>query len=460
MYDACPSSATYGDGTYGTITTNVYTNPKHILPSDECPDAEEILYLNSYCAKSVDANCDGTTCTEVGRQWNIASLKDCKFLCRDNENCNYISYTESSSGDCLMYDACPSSATYGDGTYGTITTNVGTSGTITTNGCTNQCTDTEGWTNNHGFTCADYASNNWCANGAFVAGNEWTGDEYNYPGRNCMSCGKTCTPAKHVVGQNVVEHNAPGVGGWGGLCTCPDGGVYRVGDNGDSCGSLACHGGISGTCHKDHDDNRLKVTCAPAVDVPTHNYVVSGLNQFCPFGTSVINDQRECFNAYSLLKHSQGWTRCTSGYCENSGTWSDVAQCGVQMSDDTSATNGNHEIHFKTNNRDDSNPNERWVRICKTNVRYLGCYRNKGHNRVGGHIDDRTVDECARIATSGFFGMEHPQPASQPNEAQCLPLPGLPSMTKIADYECGAQKVDSAGRRLGGFDILAVYRRN
>merc|ERR1712131_399313 len=101
---------------YGTITTNVYTN--------QCPDAEEILYLNSYCAKSADANCDGTTCTEVGRQWNIASLKDCKSLCRDNENCNYISYTESSSGDCLMYDACPSSATYGDGTYGTITTNV------------------------------------------------------------------------------------------------------------------------------------------------------------------------------------------------------------------------------------------------------------------------------------------------------------------------------------------------
>ncbi|KAG7354540.1 FAD linked oxidase-like protein [Nitzschia inconspicua] len=40
----------------------------------------------------------------------------------------------------------------------------------------------------------------------------------------------------------------PEVGDWGGTCTCPNGSVYWVGDNGDACASLACVGGVSGTC--------------------------------------------------------------------------------------------------------------------------------------------------------------------------------------------------------------------
>ena len=42
---------------------------------------------------------------------------------------------------------------------------------------------------------------------------------------------------------NTLVVNAPGVGEGGGSCTCPDGSVYQVGDNGDGCGSLACVGG-------------------------------------------------------------------------------------------------------------------------------------------------------------------------------------------------------------------------
>lgn len=265
---------------------------------------------------------------------------------------------------------------------------------------------------------------------------------------------------QQFLGQNVVQENAPGVGGWGGDCTCPDGSVYRVGDNDDRCGSLACYGGVSGTCHRRHyGTNNRKVTCAPAVDVPTHNYVVSGLNQFCPFGTSVINNQVECFNAYSLLKHSQGWDGCTSGYCTKSGNWGHVAQCGVHMSYDSSATNGNNQVHFKYNRRDGTSPNERWVRICKTTVNYVGCYRNKDRNRLGGHMYHKTIDECASLSPSGFFGMEHPQGSSDPNEAECLRLSGVPSMEKIADSECAAE-VDAAGRRLGNGYTIAVYRRN
>ena len=59
-----------------------------------------------------------------------------------------------------------------------------------------------------------------------------------------------------------MQTNAPGVGGWGGTCTCPDGQVYQVGDNKDTCGSLACIGGEAGTCSPQNKAGaNVKVTC-------------------------------------------------------------------------------------------------------------------------------------------------------------------------------------------------------
>jgi hypothetical protein len=71
------------------------------------------------------------------------------------------------------------------------------------------CVDTPGWSNPAGFTCAQYASNGWCANGGFPVGMEWTGKAtgpgkvgtlclpgmncataFNNPGGNCCVCGK------------------------------------------------------------------------------------------------------------------------------------------------------------------------------------------------------------------------------------------------------------------------------
>jgi hypothetical protein len=57
-----------------------------------------------------------------------------------------------------------------------------------------------------------------------------------------------------------------GVGGWGGTCTCPDGQTYEVGDNGDNCGSIACEGGVAGTCSEggiSSANQGKKVTCRP-----------------------------------------------------------------------------------------------------------------------------------------------------------------------------------------------------
>jgi len=70
-------------------------------------------------------------------------------------------------------------------------------------------------------------------------------------------------------GVNVRETGVVGVGGWGGTCTCPNGAVYQVGDNGDSCATIACIGGISGTCSGNNPGGGgVRVTCGlPAASV-------------------------------------------------------------------------------------------------------------------------------------------------------------------------------------------------
>ena len=49
---------------------------------------------------------------------------------------------------------------------------------------------------------------------------------------------------------NRVVQNSPNAGGWGGMCTCPDGQEYWVGDRkGTWCGSLACNNGEASECY-------------------------------------------------------------------------------------------------------------------------------------------------------------------------------------------------------------------
>lgn len=86
--------------------------------------------------------------------------------------------------------------------------------------------------------------------------------------------------------KNVYEKNVAGIGGWGGYCTCPDGQRYGVGDNGDSCGSLACVGGMAGACTKEDNPewSRNKVTCADAVTYNTPGVGSWGGYCTCPNG--------------------------------------------------------------------------------------------------------------------------------------------------------------------------------
>merc|ERR1719195_2478278 len=66
---------------------------KEIESKTKCVE-DVVKNSGSHCAKSADVNCDGITCNEVGRKWGTPSLQECMSLCRNNEACNYISYTE------------------------------------------------------------------------------------------------------------------------------------------------------------------------------------------------------------------------------------------------------------------------------------------------------------------------------------------------------------------------------
>merc|ERR1719254_436220 len=96
--------------------------------------------------------------------------------------------------------------------------------------------------------------------------------------------GSTPTPSQPTVAPSPAPspseagndyRKVSGVGAWGGWCTCPDGQRYNVGDNHDSCGSLACEGGTPGQCMQIVDSSRdgMKVTCAassvPSPSAPT-----------------------------------------------------------------------------------------------------------------------------------------------------------------------------------------------
>ena len=71
-----------------------------------------------------------------------------------------------------------------------------------------------------------------------------------------------------LVVNHVLDGQENGVGLWGGTCTCPDGAVYLVGDNGDLCGSLACVNGVAGKCNEwfSYEWAYRKVVCATADD--------------------------------------------------------------------------------------------------------------------------------------------------------------------------------------------------
>ena len=87
--------------------------------------------------------------------------------------------------------------------------------------------------------------------------------------------------------ENIETVNAPGVGGFGGTCTCPDGSEYEVGDMGDDCATLACFGGTSGKCNRYPDGgSHVKVECNVCKDCegPFENIVYNNKAEYLADG--------------------------------------------------------------------------------------------------------------------------------------------------------------------------------
>ena len=98
-------------------------------------------------------------------------------------------------------------------------------------------------------------------------------DDYGLCGRSCTISNTTgWSPICMTAGNYYVNtYNWIGTGrtgwtgGYGGSCTCPDGQVYQVGDDNNSCNSMSkgCVGGTATSCYKSSGKwSYGKVTCA------------------------------------------------------------------------------------------------------------------------------------------------------------------------------------------------------
>jgi len=137
-----------------------------------------------------------------------------------------------------------------------------------------------------------------------------------------VSCGQSSE------GTNTVESNVDGVGGWGGTCTCPDGQEYQVGDNNDSCSSLACINGVSGACSAVNPGGaNVRVTCR---DTACSNSQAGNACHVCEAGKFQPLNEERCDD-------------CPAGtYADETGTAMNCKSCPDGKTSDTGSASCDH----------------------------------------------------------------------------------------------------------------------
>lgn len=92
--------------------------------------------------------------------------------------------------------------------------------------------------------------------------------------KQTFECPYKRPPAGSNIARYPGEKESGHLGVWGGMCTCPDGRVYPVADEGNLCGSIACHGGQPSECnHFEGTWAFREVTCARPARVPVSRNV-------------------------------------------------------------------------------------------------------------------------------------------------------------------------------------------
>jgi len=189
-----------------------------------------------------------------------------------------------------------------------------------TGGWGGECTCPDGskyQVGDHWAACANLACVNGVSGHCNRHGGEWSGKGVICVPQELLPPPEPLVP---VDGANVYTKDA-GKGGWGGQCTCADGQVYQVGDNGDSCATLACEGGIRGSCNKHNGEwSGASVTCAQ----PLQNSFIEDA------GTGGWGGECTCPDG-STYQVGDHWAACAnlacvngvSGTCNrNGGPWS------------------------------------------------------------------------------------------------------------------------------------------
>lgn len=131
-----------------------------------------------------------------------------------------------------------------------------------------------------------------------------------------------------------VYQQTPGVGNWGGKCTCPDGQEYYVGDNADACKSLACDGGISGSCSESGANGKggWKVTCGSSNGNVYQSTGISGMawggKCTCPDGRAyLVGDNNDACKSIACVGGTPG--TCTTDAALQGGKAGWKVTCGT-----------------------------------------------------------------------------------------------------------------------------------
>ena len=134
----------------------------------------------------------------------------------------------------------------------------------------------------------------------------------------------------------------PGVGGWGGICTCPDGHEYEVGDNMDACASLACVGGTSGACSNggiSASSAGMAVTCGNA-NRRRSLTVTSLAPSVAPRRHLLEEDDVMCAALGCRGPHISTDSKCEAGYHIPS-TWQECEEAGNALREERKQIHGN-----------------------------------------------------------------------------------------------------------------------
>jgi hypothetical protein len=86
---------------------------------------------------------------------------------------------------------------------------------------------------------------------------------------------------------DYYRYGGTSVGTYGGICTCPSGETYEVGDNSDYCGSLACDGGSAGPCSDGGISSanfHMRVTCGTLAPAAAPNITAASATMSSTYG--------------------------------------------------------------------------------------------------------------------------------------------------------------------------------